>query len=175
MKRLLVGLVVGGLVGGLLAAAMVRLIGVEIWSGASGSSMLSHPVIAYVAAALTGTLVGLVTGKPIWAAGGKIEAGLKALFGALLGAGLLFVLRRWIPGELDLAALHAGSGKLGDLPAAALPFVGGVLGGFYGADNTDEPEAKADPKKRVRTESTRVAPSDEESEEVEAAPKRMKR
>src|SRR5258708_13626590 len=86
--RLFVGLVLGLVVGALLAAGLVAGLKVDTFLGSGGGAM------AYVAAALTGVMTGLVAGKPIWAPGAKGEAGLKALFGALLGAGAMFALRQ---------------------------------------------------------------------------------
>ncbi len=177
LKRLLVGLIIGGVVGAALATALVRLLGIQTWDGIGSSGpMVWHTLVGYVAAAVTGMLVGLVTGKPIWAAGGKIEAGLKAAFGALLGAGILFALRQWVPLQIDLASLGAGHGKLGDLPAVALPAIGALLGGFYGADNTDDgAAASSEPKKRVRTAPAATTSGDDEVEAEDEAPRKMKR
>ena len=93
-------------------------------------------VLAYVAAALTGVLTGLVAGKPIWASGAKIEAGLKAVFGALLGAGLDVrpspVGWRRCPIRIS-SFVGAGHGPVGELPAASLPLLAAVLGGVLRA------------------------------------------
>ena len=56
LGRLLIGIVKGLIVGGLVGFGLAKL-GIA----APGA------VIAYLAAALTGVLVGLVAGKPIWA------------------------------------------------------------------------------------------------------------
>ena len=42
-------------------------------------------IVAYAAAVVTGIVVGLVAGKPIWAEDARIEAGTKAIAGAILG------------------------------------------------------------------------------------------
>lgn len=65
--RLVIGLVKGLIVGGLLGFALAK-----IGLAAPGA------LIAYLAAAAAGALVGLIAGKPIWAEGARIEAGLKA-------------------------------------------------------------------------------------------------
>src|SRR5882672_2772040 len=99
VRRLFVGLVLGLVVGGLLVAGLK----VDTFLGSGGGA------IAYLAAALTGVMTGLVAGKPIWAPGAKVEAGLKALFGALLGAGAMFALRQWAGGwSPDLHFIGAG-------------------------------------------------------------------
>src|SRR5215472_71227 len=155
LRRLFIGLVVGLLVGGLVAAGLVAGLGVLTFSGGGGA------LLAYVAAALTGALTGLVAGKPIWSFGAKIEAGLKALFGALLAAGLMFALRQWagswIVPSLPMIGVN-GPGAVGDLPAVSLPLLAAVLGGFFGVDNTGDGE-RADPGKRgdVTKERRRVA------------------
>lgn len=133
LKRLFVGLFLGAVVGAVLAAALVQGLGVTSFDasalGAAG---------AYLAAAVTGVLVGLVAGKPIWSADGKIEAGLKAFFGALLALGGMFVLRQWVHVSFDLSALKASTGaaEIGQLPALSLPLLAAILGGFFELDNT---------------------------------------
>lgn len=162
LKRLLLGLVLGTLVGGALAAALVKGLGLITFAGALG------PVAAYGAAALVGVLTGLVAGKAIWSTGGKIEAGLKAFFGALLAAGAMFALRRWAGGvAVDLSALGAGHGALGDLPAASLPMVAAALGAFFEVDNTPEAPEEAGAGRRVSTDRVRVDAADPLAEDDE--------
>lgn len=131
VKRLVVGLVIGAVLGAVVAAVLVQGLGIAFFTS---------PVVAYLAAAVTGVLAGLVAGKPIWAADGKIEAGLKAFFGALLSIGAMFALRQWVHVPVDLSALNAGAGSLGDLPAASLPILAALLSGFYELDNTGDDE-----------------------------------
>ena len=144
LRRLFIGLLVGLIVGGLVAAGLVSGLGIPSFSIVGGS------VLAYLAAALTGVLTGLVAGKPIWSSGAKIEAGLKAVFGAFLGAGLMFALRQWA-GSLPVPSIPAigvaAGAAVGNLPAIALPLLAAVLGGFFEIDNTgdDKPDAKAGP------------------------------
>src|SRR5580704_11431323 len=97
LRRLLVGLVLGLVVGGLVAAGFVQGLHVLTFGDGTGGALF-----AYATAAVTGVLTGLVAGKPIWASGAKIEAGLKAVFGALLGAGLMFAIRQWVHVTPDL-------------------------------------------------------------------------
>jgi hypothetical protein len=140
-------------------------------------------------------LTGLVAGKPIWASGAKIEAGLKAFFGALLAAGLMFALRQWVHFQPDMAFLMPGvdpvdvhTAVVGSVPALALPAVAAVLGGFFeldntgGADKDDAKDAGSKSKKRVAddkangTAKKRVADDDDADEEAApVAPKRAKR
>src|SRR5579863_2061097 len=123
-RRLLVGLVIGLLVGGVLAAGFVAGLKMTAFAGASGF------VLAYLAAAVAGVATGLFAGKPIWESGAKVEAGLKAIFGALLAMGGMFALRQWAGGWLlDLSSFgELGTGAVGNLPAASLPLIAGVLG-----------------------------------------------
>jgi hypothetical protein len=132
IRRLFVGLVLGLIIGGLVAAALVAGLHVTTFFGGGGT------VLAYLAAALTGTLTGLFAGKPIWSSDGKVEAGLKAFFGALIGAGLMFAMRQWAGGlYLDLSAIApGGAGPVGELPAASLPMIAALLGAFFELDNT---------------------------------------
>jgi len=176
-KRLFVGLVLGLVMGSLVAALVVK-----------GLGMLSFPpLLAYLFAGATGVITGLVAGKPIWAQGGQIEAGLKAAFGAAVAVGLMYAIRRWLPYEVDLNFLGAGGGTVGDLPAASLPLIAGVLAGFYSADNTPEGASSSSSpagakgarlaEKAPAGKRTRVA-SSEDDEELEAdavAGKRSKR
>lgn len=136
LRRLLVGLLIGLVIGGLMAFALMRGLGTMTFEGSGGV------VFAYLFAAITGVVTGLVAGKPIWASGGQIEAGLKAVFGALLAAGGMFALRQWVHVPLNLTALGDASlqGDIGALPAAALPLLGALLGGFYELDNTPATE-----------------------------------
>lgn len=124
--RLLLGLLKGLFVGALVGFALAKL-----GMAAPGA------IVAYLSAALVGALVGLVAGKPIWAQDGKIEAGLKAGFGALLAAGLLWVVRKFLTMgiPIDLGTLTAKA-TLGGAALTSMPIVGGVLGAFYDADNT---------------------------------------
>ncbi len=175
LKRLLLGLVIGLVMGGLVAGIAVEGLGLQSFAGAGGTAL------AYVFAAFTGVLVGLVAGKPIWAKGGQIEAGLKAFFGALLGAGLMFAIRSWLDLRVDLDAIHAGHGLIGNLPAASLPLIAMLLGGFYEIDNTpvpDESDKKgAKGKSAAPPASVRVAAGEGDAEEDEdvASAKKMKR
>lgn len=138
--RLIVGILKGLVVGGLLGFALVKL-GMGLFVG-------GWAFLAYIAAAITGIFVGLIAGKPIWAKDAKIEAGMKAFVGALLGAGLMFGLRKL---QVPLAdAVPAAFGvmtkdpqTLGTFPVTGLALIAAVLGGFYDADNTPDPEAAA--------------------------------
>jgi hypothetical protein len=172
MRRLLLGLVIGLVVGALVAAALVAGLG---WTE------FPNAVMAYALAAITGALTGLVAGKPIWARGGQIEAALKAVFGGVLAAAGMFAVRRWLTMDVDLNVLHAGAGKLSELPGAALPLVAAVLGGFYELDNTDPPAAKDDKggkrvgADKVRVAAGRAAEEDDEEDVPAAAPRKSKR
>jgi hypothetical protein len=173
LKRLVVGLVLGLVIGALFAAGVV-----------AGLHMTFLPaVLAYVLAAATGVVTGLVAGKPIWAKGGQIEAGLKAFFGALLGAGLMFALRSWVNPVVDLTFIEPHlAGHLGDLPVS-LALIAAVLGGFYELDNTpaapeNEKTAKGGqlaPKSRKNVRVAEKADDGEEEEEAASASKKMKR
>ncbi len=168
IRRLFVGLVIGALLGAIVAAGLIKGLGIVTFG----------MLFALLAAAVTGTLVGLVAGKPIWATNAKIEAGLKAGAGALLAMLGVFLVRKFLGTSVDLTSFGAGAGALGVLPATSLPLVGAVLGAFFELDNTPAPEAKkgaAAPKARadgkVRVESA----SEDDELEAEAGSKRAKR
>jgi hypothetical protein len=181
LKRLIFGLVFGLLVGGLLAAAVVKGIGLLAFAS-SGAGV----ALAYVFAAVTGILVGLVAGKPIWASGGQIEAGLKAFVGAAVAMGAMWAMRHWFTLDLDLHSMGlspTAPTAAGLLPVTTLPLIAAVLGAFYEADNTPAPEdekgAKAakpkDAKSKVRVADSKKKDEDEDEELLEAAPKRTKK
>lgn len=168
LGRLLFGIVKGLFVGGLVAFAMT-----QIGFVAPGA------FFAYAAAALTGVLIGLVAGKPIWAKDAKIEAGMKAFFGALLAAGLMYALRRFgtmgVPFPLgplaeantSLGEAAGSGGTVGGLAITSLPIVAALLGGFYDADNDDE--TPPDPKARVSDPKARIATNEDASDELDEA------
>jgi hypothetical protein len=174
LKRLLIGLFTGFAIGAIVAVALVQGMGMTVMGA----------VTAYLLAAATGALTGLIAGKPIWSKGGQIEAGLKTFFGALLSVGAMFVLRMWVHVNLDLTSFHAGAGEIGELPAAAFPLIAAILGGFFEVDNTPEKgddEATAAAKTRVAANGeakARVgeaeALDDEEEDEAPAKKKSQK-
>lgn len=150
LLRLLIGIMKGLALGGLVGFALANM----------GFAAPGAPV-AYLAAAVTGALVGLIAGKPIWASlndsQARIEVGLKAVFGALLAMGLMWLTRSFvgigIPFDLGAVAVAnpslqetAAHGTVGGLAITSLALVAAVLGGFYDADNTPEPKEE---KKRV--------------------------
>ena len=174
LGRLLLGIVKGLLVGALVGLGLAK-----IGFAAPGA------IVAYLAAAATGVLVGLIAGKPILFKDAKIEAGMKAFVGALLASGLMYVARRWLAfglpfsiGELAAPNLSLGepassNGTIGGMAITSLAAIAAVLGGFYEADNnpSDSDEAAASGKaeasggKRVAS-----APADDEEEAEELAP-----
>ena len=184
LKRLFVGLFLGGVVGAILAAVLVQGLGMMTFDGST-----LGPASAYLAAAVVGVLTGLIAGKPIWSADGKIEAGLKAFFGALIALGGMFVLRQWIHVNVDLAALKAGPGpmEIGHLPAISLPIIAALLGGFFELDNTGNGDKEKDETKRAASSTAAAkkvrvagdadadADSDEDSEEEDSAAAKKRR
>lgn len=175
LKRLIVGLILGTVIGAVIAAVLVQ--GLHILS-------FDNAVFAYLSAAVTGVITGLVAGKPIWSSDGKIESGLKAFFGVLLGLGGMFALRTWAGMQVDLSALSAGQGSLGNLPATSLPIIAAILAGFYEIDNSPSADKKDDDAsggaaaakkgagKKVRVEAEDEAAEDDEVEEPVANKKK---
>jgi hypothetical protein len=135
LGRLLIGIVKGLIVGALLGYGLVKL----------GMAM-PPAVIAYLAAAVTGVVVGLVAGKPIWAKDAKIEAGTKAVIGALLACGLMAAARTWllVPLPFTLGPLAPEGATVGGFAMTSLAAIAALLGGFYDADN-DAPDEEASP------------------------------
>jgi hypothetical protein len=167
LGRLLIGIVKGLVVGGLLGFALVKL-----------GFAVPIAVVAYLAAALTGVVIGLIAGKPIWAKDAKIEAGAKAVVGALLGVGLMAAERTWLQVPLPtvgLSALVPDGATLSGFAMTSLALVAAVLGGFYDADN-DAPSEEAAPVAGAQAKgkgNRRIAAAPtpgEEEEELEAEP-----
>ena len=167
--RLLKGLVIGLLVGGGVGAGLYFGLGL----------VMMHGLAAYAMAAATGVLVGLVAGKPIWSQDGKIEAGLKAVVGALVAAGVLFALRHWGDFALPIWIPAAGGGsnqlRLATSPLPAIPLIATVLALFFEIDNTSSPEGAAKGARvRVAESSSRANVADDDFED-EGASKAAKR
>lgn len=128
MVGLLWGIFVGLVVGGGSSALAIYGLHVPVDQPLSA-------LWAYLLACVGGVLVGLMAGKPIWAKGARIEAGLKAAFGAMLGAALMFGLRRWIGFGVDLSSIGLGAGAIGTSPALSLPIVAMTMALLFEIDN----------------------------------------
>ena len=173
--RLLIGIVKGLILGALIGYGLVRLgLGIPgaLW--------------AYPAAALTGVLVGLIAGKPIWAKDAKIEAGTKAVVGALLALGLMAAARTWLlfPLPFSLGPLAPEHATVGGFAMSSLAAIAALLGGFYEADNdssSEVAEPKAASERAKKKGPQRIAPAvksqgeDEEELEIESDRKRSKK
>ncbi len=156
----------------MVALIWALFVGLVIGGGCAALAILAGAgtPLVYLLAVVTGVLVGLVAGKPIWAKGARIEAGLKAFFGAVVAAGLLYALRSWITMPLDLTFLKLGQGPIGMNPALALPVVATALALLYEVDNMfgKDDSAGAAARKRVEGGETkaRVAQPQEEPSEA---------
>lgn len=173
MLRLVLGIVLGALVGAAVAALAVKVLMITTLGA----------LVAYPMAVLVGVLTGLVAGKPIWAKGARIEAGLKAVFGALLAAGLMYALRTWVGFEVDLSAFGLGQGALGQLSAVVFPTIAVLLSLVFEVDNLfgkkdddgDDAGSKtrvAGDKAKVRVGGGEVVEAELESEPRASAKKR---
>lgn len=145
LARTLVGLLTGLLLGGVIAGGLVF-----------GLGQASLPFwLALGAATITGALVGLVSGKPIWQEGARIEAALKAGFGALLAGIGLWLLTRYT-GLAAAQALPLGQAawRAGEVSVLAFPMIATVLTLLFEIDNTPEPpkEGAALPAGKIRVE-----------------------
>jgi hypothetical protein len=159
MVALLWGLFVGIVIGG--GTSLLAALGLHL--------PLNEPLAAlwaYPFAALNGVLVGLFAGKPIWAKGARIEAGLKAVFGALLGAALMFAARKWLGGALDLSSFGMGQGAVGTNAALVFPLVATVMALLFEVDNMFGGDNKASDggKKRIGQGTKARVKTDEPSE-----------
>lgn len=124
--RLAFGVFKGALVGAALAAALVYGLHVTSWGAP----------LAYLFGGAAGVLAGLVAGKPIWAKGAMVEVGLKAFFGAALGAAAMWGARKWLGFPLDLGPLSDGAAPLGTIPVASVVLVATAIAALYELDNT---------------------------------------
>jgi len=160
MLRLLWSVVLAGLVGGAVAALAVKVFGIVTLSA----------LAAYPLAVLVGVVVGLLAGKPVWVKGARVEAGLKAAFGALVAAGLMWALRTWVGFDVDLSAASLGQGAAGLLPVIAFPAVALVLSLLFEVDNMFGKGQDAADKKRIAAPTTgkRVASGEEVEQEAES-------
>lgn len=174
LGRLLVGILKGLVLGSLLGFGLLKL-----------GMAFPGAVVAYLAAAITGILIGLIAGKPIWAKDARIEAGMKAGVGALLGLGLMFAARKWLTMDVPAGLLsvagaakaEAGAGTIGQFAMTSLAAIAAVLGGFYDADNTPEPEKAETKDQKAAATKARIAeaPADEELEdEIVEEPEKKK-
>jgi len=177
--RLIIGLLKGLLLGGLIGYGL-----------AAAGFGVPGALVAYLGAAVTGMLVALVAGKPIWADGARIEVGMKALAGALLAPGLMWLARHFLTMDLPLdlgivPGLEALAGKsvaLGTFAITSLGLVAAVLAGFYDADNqpvkADKQASKHSAGSGARIEASATASRDAQAEleaqEAEAAQQRRK-
>ena len=172
LGRLLIGIVKGLVVGGLLGFGLVKL-----------GMGLPPAVIAYLAAAVVGVVIGLVAGKPIWAKDAKIEAGAKAVVGALLGIGLMAAARHWLTMELPFSVgdITPPGATIGGFAMTSLAAIAALLGGFYDADNdasgedATPPTAKAQEKKGTRRIAAQESAGEEDEELSEGEKKRAKK
>jgi hypothetical protein len=161
-KRLIVGLVIGLVLGGLLGYGLFQVLP-GVMAG----------VLGYAFAAATGVLVGLVAGKPIWAKGAAVEAGLKAFVGALLAMGILFGIR--FIGVTIPAIAELPAAELGRHPITSLGAIAVLLSVFYELDNTGGDEEDT-PKARVAGDKARIANDGVDAlEEEEPAAAKKKR
>jgi len=173
LGRLLVGIAKGLVLGALVGFGLLKL-----------GMAVPPAVVAYLAAAATGILIGLIAGKPIWAKDAKIEAGMKAGVGALLGVGLMFAARRWLTMPvpepiLDVTRAQVPGGtvpELGGFAMSSLAAIAAVLGGFYDADNTPEESKPEGKDQKTPAPKARIAqPPEDDDFEDEAADEQDKK
>ena len=137
LRRLLFGLLKGGLLGAALGALLVFGLGVPALAGFGG----------YLAVMLTGVLVALVAGKPIWEKGAWVEVLLKGVVAALLSAGAFYVIAHYVTGTAATADLV----PFGQQPLFVLPGVATLLAMLFEADNTKD-DGPPDPSEKKRVD-----------------------
>lgn len=164
VRRIFLGLAEGALLGLLIAVALDRL------------RMEWTSLVAYGAVATLGAVLGLVAGRPIWARDAKLEAALKSVVGAFIGATAMYGARKWLQGvHVNLVSLGGGAGSLGDVPLASLPLIGAGLGLVFEIDDAFGSEENG-VRRRVRAAPSDHSPTDEgESEEGVSSERRARR
>ena len=145
MLRFLWSLVLTGLVGGGFAALAANTFGLPS----------PGPFIAYSVAVVIGVIMGLFTGTPVWVKGARIEAGLKAVFGAFASAGLMLALRSWATFDVDLSAYGVGQGPAGTLAVITFPAIALALALLFSIDSMfgSNQDSKQDSHGKVRVAS----------------------
>ncbi|MEO0325055.1 MAG: hypothetical protein AAF447_18990 [Myxococcota bacterium] len=146
LKRLGLGLIKGLVIGGAVGAGLHFGLG---WTVATGA-------LGFALAAGAGAIAGVFTGKPPWAPGGQIEAGLKAAFGAGLGALAYWLGMNYgavglpldIPAAANAPAVLAGT-PWTEIPLTTVAAIAGAYGTLVELDNTPGPEGAAPPRARV--------------------------
>ena len=133
LRRLLLGLLEG------LAIGLALSLGSARWLGLAAANSAE----ALLLGAAAGLLVGLIAGRPVWAREAKTEALLKAVVGAVGGAGLSLAAGHWLTTPLDLSAYRLGVGPLGMLSTVTLPLVATVLALFFELDDSPSTRGKA--------------------------------
>src|SRR5690349_5624070 len=159
LRRILLGVLKGTLIGGLVGVLFVYGLGIPLLAGFAG----------YLAAIVTGIVVALLAGKPIWARGAWIEVLLKGVAAALLGAGALYGVRAFLDASLAVGPL--GQGLLSELPLVMLPLVATLLAVFFEVDNTAEPAAQVGEQqaKRLRVNGDGDGAASDEADALEPA------
>lgn len=148
MLRLVSSIVLGALVGVAVALFCVKLLGITLLFGP----------VAYEFSGVVGLLVGLVAGTPVWKPGARLEAVLKAMFGAAMAIGLTYMIRRWVAWHVDLSSLGLGSGEARLLPEVVFPTIAVVLATWFGVDSLLGSKTAQEPK-RLRVPEQNVSPS----------------
>jgi hypothetical protein len=132
MLRALVGLIKGLVVGGGIGYGLVAL-----HVGESG-------VLAYLACALVGALVGVVCGRAPWKSETIWTPVVKMIVGALIGAGLAALGRHFLPGM----SLHTFGDKF-ELTPQSGPFLAAAIGLLYGVFVEIDDGGKEPPKDKA--------------------------
>ena len=170
LLRLLTGLIKGLIVGGLIGYGL-----------AYAGFGIPGALVAYGGAAAVGVIIAMIAGKKIWQQDSRIEVAMKAVAGALLAPGLMWLSRRFLqmdvpidPGIIPgLEALKGQSVALGTYAVTSLAMVAGVLAGFFDADNQPNENDKSAEggkitKKRIAADDDAEAEAIAEAEEAEA-------
>jgi len=181
-----------GISKGLIVGSLLGLLMVSVGLATPGTG------VAFGAAALAAALVASVAGKKLWEKDGLVQVMLKAVAGAFLGPGLMWLLRRfvlfplpdlaqfpWLVRLPGFAALEGQPLTVGGFAVTSLALVAAVLGGFYDLDNTEassssggRAKAGSASKKRIDPELaalTGLDPSEIEAAEEDASVTRKKR
>jgi hypothetical protein len=133
MLRLSIGLIKGAVFGGAIGFGLLKL----GWTGA---------IMAYVACAAAGAIVGLVAGRAPWKAETIWTPVVKMVVGAVIGFGLCLLAFKLLPDPTfhvaQLGELHFRSGPI------LAPLIGILYGIFVEIDDGGKAKEEADKEKK---------------------------
>ncbi|MFK7989026.1 MAG: hypothetical protein AB8I08_23615 [Sandaracinaceae bacterium] len=164
-KRLGLGLIKGLVIGGAVGAGLQLGLG---WTDASG-------LLGFLIAMGVAGTAGVFAGRPPWQEGAWIEASLKGVVGAGLGAAAYYGLSQ-IPAAVQIPFPSLpGTHALDALPAVFAPAIAGLYGSLVELDNSGDAEDEGTTSTTKRRAKARVDVDDIDIDEAPARRSRSKK